>query len=153
MLSLLYSPTLTSMVVVIAKSCLTLVTPWTIACQAPLSMGFSRQEYWSELSFPSPGDLPDPGINPTSPALAGEFFTTEQPGKLIFSLNVHKVYLAIFSPLSVLQQGRKGCLSHPGSPRCSVLGTGRNPADVQLTPCMCKTKTLSIAVQHGECSE
>ena len=47
--------------------------PWTIACQAPLSMRFSRQEYWSELPFPSPGDLPDPGIEPKSlmsPALA-----------------------------------------------------------------------------------
>ena len=50
-------------------------TPWTVARQAPLSMGFSRQEYWSGLPFPSPGDLPDPGIEPTSPALAGGFFT------------------------------------------------------------------------------
>ena len=48
----------------VAKLCLTLVTPWTIACQAPLSIGFSRQEYWSELPFPSPEDLPDPGIEP-----------------------------------------------------------------------------------------
>ena len=46
-----------------------LVTPWTVARQAPLSMGFSRQEYWSELPFPSSGDLPDPGIEPASPAL------------------------------------------------------------------------------------
>ena len=52
-----------------AKSCLTLVTPGTIACQAPLSMGFPRQEYWSGLPFPSPGDLPYPGIELTSPAL------------------------------------------------------------------------------------
>ena len=55
------------------------VTPWTIACQAPLSMGFSRQEYWSKLPFPPPGDLPDPGTEPMSlmsPALAGGFFTT-----------------------------------------------------------------------------
>ena len=43
------------------------VTPWTLACQAPLSMGFPRQEYWNGLSFPPPGDLPNPGINPTSP--------------------------------------------------------------------------------------
>ena len=50
----------------VAQSCLTLVTPWTAARQAPLSMGFSRQEYWSGLPFPSPGDLPDPGIKPTS---------------------------------------------------------------------------------------
>ena len=55
------------------------VTPWTVAYQAPLFMGFSRQEYWIGLLFPSPGDLPNPGIEPmslTSPALAGEFFTT-----------------------------------------------------------------------------
>ena len=43
------------------------VTPWTVACQAPLSMGFSRQKYWSGLPFPSPGDLPDSGIEPKSP--------------------------------------------------------------------------------------
>ena len=49
--------------------------------QAPLSMGFPRQEYWSTLPFPSPEDLPDPGIKPTSPALAGRFFITESPGK------------------------------------------------------------------------
>ena len=49
---------------------------WTVACQAPLSMGFPRQEYWSGLSFLPPGDLPDPGIEPASPALAGRFFTT-----------------------------------------------------------------------------
>ena len=52
-------------------------SPWAVAHQAPLSMGFSRQEYQSELPFPSPGDLHNPGIEPTSPALAGGFFTTE----------------------------------------------------------------------------
>ena len=51
----------------VTKLCPTLVTPWTVACQAPLSMGFSRQEYWSELPCPSPGDLPNPGIEPASP--------------------------------------------------------------------------------------
>ena len=53
----------------------------TVALQAPLSMGFPRQEYWSGLPFPSSGDLPNPGIEPMSPALAGVFFTTEPPGK------------------------------------------------------------------------
>ena len=48
------------------------VTPWTLACQAPLSMGFSMQEYWGGLPFPSPGDLPNPGIKPRSPALQTE---------------------------------------------------------------------------------
>ena len=57
------------------------VTPWTVDWQAPLSMGFPRQEYWSGLPFPSPGDLSDPGIEPVSPALAGGFITTELPGK------------------------------------------------------------------------
>ena len=60
------------------------VTLWTVACQAPLSMGFSRQEYWSELPCPPPKDLPDPGIETTcltSPALAGRFFITAPPGK------------------------------------------------------------------------
>ena len=55
------------------------VTLWTVAHQAPLSMGFSRQEYWSELPCPPPGDLPDPGIEPVSlmsPGLEGRFFTT-----------------------------------------------------------------------------
>ena len=61
-------------------------TPWTVARQASLSMGFSRQAYWSGLPHPSPGDLPDPGIeprSPVSPVLAGKFFTTESPGKSI----------------------------------------------------------------------
>ena len=58
------------------------VPPWTIACQAPLSMEFRRQEYWSGLPFLSPEDLPNPGIKPTSPALAGGFFSAEPPGKV-----------------------------------------------------------------------
>ena len=64
------------------------MTPWTVAHLAPLSMGFSRQEYWSELPFPTPGVLSDPRIepaSPVSPALAGGLFTTVQPGKPIFS--------------------------------------------------------------------
>ena len=59
---------------------------WTVAHQASLSMGFLRQEYWSGLLFPSPGDLPDPGIEPSSPALAGVLFTTELPGRPFFKL-------------------------------------------------------------------
>ena len=63
-------------------SCVRLfVTPWTIAYQAPLSMGFSRQEYWSGLPFPSPGDLSDPGIEPRFPALEADALTSEPPGK------------------------------------------------------------------------
>ena len=68
---------LTVSVSVCTQSCL-FATPWTVARQAPLSMGFSRQEYWSGLPFPPPGDLPNPGIEPTSPALQ-RVFTTEPP--------------------------------------------------------------------------
>ena len=67
----------------VAKSCLTLATPWTVALQAPLSIGFSRQEYWRGLPFPPPGDLPDPEIEPlslASPTLAGVFSNTVPPG-------------------------------------------------------------------------
>ena len=55
--------------------------PWTVAYQAPPSMGFSRQEYWSGLPFPSPGDLPDPGIKPMSPSLQGGSLPAEPAGK------------------------------------------------------------------------
>ena len=65
-------------------SCVPLfVIPWTVAHWAPVSMEFSRQEYWSGLPFPSPGDLPNPGFKPTCPTLAGGFFTTEPPEKPI----------------------------------------------------------------------
>ena len=84
-------------------------TPWTVARQTPLSMEFSRQEYWNGLSFPSLGDLPNTGIKPTSPALAGRFFTTESPGKPNCSLVLRKdsfqnvnVTSFIFSPQSKL---------------------------------------------------
>ena len=78
----------------VTQLCLTLCDPWTVACQAPLSVGFCRQEYWSGLPFPPPGDLPEPGIEPASSALAGKFFTTEPPGKLkccitLFYMDLH----------------------------------------------------------------
>ena len=57
------------------------VTPWAVACQAPLSTGFSKQEYWSGLPVPSPGDLPDPGIEPKSPTLQADSLLSEPPGK------------------------------------------------------------------------
>ena len=56
-------------------------TPWTVVYQAPPSMGFSREEYWSGLPFPSPVDLPDPGIEPESPVLQADALTSEPPGK------------------------------------------------------------------------
>ena len=56
-------------------------TPWTVAYQAPPSMGFSRQKYWSGLPFPSPGDLPDPGMEPRSPTFQADTLTSEPTGK------------------------------------------------------------------------
>ena len=74
---------LTSHVCMLSQSCLTLCNPWTVGCQAPLSLAFSRQEYWCRLPFLIPGDLSHPGTESASPmssALAGGFFTTEPPG-------------------------------------------------------------------------
>ena len=65
---------------VVAKSCLTLATPQTVACQVLLSMGFSRQEYWNGLQFPSPGDLPDPGIEPVSSVLQADSLPLSHQG-------------------------------------------------------------------------
>ena len=73
---LLKQPSEDSSSSLVAKSCLTLVTLWTVASQAPLTMGFSRQEYWSGLPFPSPGDLPNPGIKPRSPRLQADSLPT-----------------------------------------------------------------------------
>ena len=119
------------------------VTPWTVAHQAPLSMGFSRQKYWSRLPFPPPGVLPDPGIEAASlvsPALAGRFFTTEPPGKplgpsesesesrsvMSDSLQLRELYSPWTSPgqntevgsLSLLQWIFPTQGSNPGLPHC-----------------------------------
>ena len=67
--------------VLVAQACLTLMTPWIVAHQAPLTMEFSRQEYWSGLPFPSPGDLPNPGIESRSPALQADSLPSEPPRK------------------------------------------------------------------------
>ena len=77
--------------VLVTKSCLTLATPWTVACQAPLSMGFSRQGYWSGLPFPLPGDLTHPGIEPRSPTLHTDFYQLSykgSPPKFIRALKI-----------------------------------------------------------------
>ena len=89
-------------------------TPWTLACQIPLSLEFSRQEYWSGQSFPSPGDLPDPGIKPRSPALQADPLLSEPPGNceiFVFfclayfsqhnALKVHLISLNIMSSRSI----------------------------------------------------
>ena len=82
-------------------------TPWTVALQAPLFMGFLRQESWSRLLFPSPGDLPDPGMEPASPALAGRFFTTKSPGKPDWILEESITCLFIHSLLNFRHWNRK----------------------------------------------
>ena len=72
------------------KSCRLFATPWIIAHQASPSMGFSRQEYWSGLPFPSPGDLPNPGIKPRSPALQADALTSEPPQITLHGKQVNK---------------------------------------------------------------
>ena len=90
------------------------MTLWTVALLAPLSVGFSRQEYWSRLPFSPPGDLPHPRTEPMSPESAGRFFTTGSPGKLKYS------YLTMLSPVFL-----EPCL-HPGSYEFSRLIPGAN---------------------------
>ena len=65
-------------------------TPWTVAYQAPPSMGFSRQEYWNGLPFPSPGDLPDSGIEPGSPAFQADALASQPPGNPKSTSNIHR---------------------------------------------------------------
>ena len=70
-------------------------TPWTVTYQAPPSMGFSRQEYWSGLPFPSPGDLPDPGIEPGSPALQADFLLSKPPANSVVKLLTNTSFFVI----------------------------------------------------------
>ena len=74
-----------AVVVLVTQSCPTLCNPWTVAHQASLSMEFSRQEYWSGLPFPSPEDLPNPGIEPGSPALQADSLVSEPQGRSLGS--------------------------------------------------------------------
>ena len=86
------------------------MTPGTVACQAPLSMGFFRQEFWSELPFPSPGDLPDPGIESRSPALQVDSLPSEppeKPSKFMFLIKREPLDKAIFKEGRCLMQKHK----------------------------------------------
>ena len=83
-------------------------TPWTVTYQAPPSMGFSRQEYWSGLPFPSPGHLPDPGIEPGSPTLQANALTSEPPGKPIIETCILSYVTQITSPGSMHETGCSG---------------------------------------------
>ena len=99
------------------------VTPWTVTYQGPPSMGFSRQEYWSGFPFPSPGDLPHPGIQPGSAALQADALPSEPPGK------PHELYSPWNSPgqntgvesLSLLQEIFPTQGSNPGLPPCRLI--------------------------------
>ena len=75
------SPCILILILIATQSCPTLCNPWTVACQAPVSMEFSRQEYWSGLPFSSPGDLPHPGIKPRSPVLQADSLPSEPLGE------------------------------------------------------------------------
>ena len=100
----------------VTKSCLTLCNPMYVAHQAPLSMGFLRQEYWSGLSFPSPGDLPDPGIESRSCALADGFFTTEplESPQIIMLDTVNTVCVSIISEQNWGKNTEAAALFHLG---------------------------------------
>ena len=100
------------------------VTPWTVAHQAPLSMGFSRQEQWSGLSFPSPGDLPDLGIKPRSPALQADALTSEPTGKPI-QIYIYTHYVYIFTYIhsnTIKEQARWRKERRVGTPEERVEG-------------------------------
>ena len=106
-----------------AQLCLTLGTPWTVAHQTPPSMGFSRQEDWSGVSFPTPGHLPDRGIEPTSPALAGGFSTTEPLGTWlpIAFRNVYHFQLEGFGKRATCTE-TETCRAHIGSTHQNAKG-------------------------------
>ena len=101
----------------VAKSCLALATPWTVVCQAPLSMGFSRQEYWSGLPFTSSGDLPNPGTEPVSPAWQMDSLPMNHQGINVMNTElclVTQSYPTLFNPM--------GC-NLPGSSSHGILQT------------------------------
>ena len=110
----------------VTKLCLTLATPWTVAHQAPLFRELWKQEYWRGLPFPSPGDLPNPGIETASPALAGRFFATEPLGKQyiiipILLMETQNIQPALGEPVPVLALG-------PQCPSVSVLPAAKGTA-------------------------
>ena len=111
----------------VAKLCPTLVTPWTVPWQAPLSMGFSWQEHWSGLPFPSQGDLPKPGIEPWSPALQADSLPTELQGSPCLSLGIPQKSLEV-----VLLKGEAAWTIN--SYQISV-DNARTPEAFRATPC------------------
>ena len=119
------------------------VTPWTAAHQAPPSMRFSRQEYWSGLPFPSPGDLPAPGIEPRAPALQADVLTSEPPGKPIY------IYVKLLGlNLERMEKVIKGrsCRGNAGCGERDVLATlgNREISLWFLTLCIRKFRDLEL---------
>ena len=102
-------------------------TLWTAAHQAPLPMGFSRQEYWSGVPFSSPGDLPNPGIEPRSPALQADALLSEPPGKpFICSMGLDKCIMTYTLYPSSLYQSIFTALKSPLCSACSSLLSSRH---------------------------
>ena len=114
---------------------------WTVVIQAPLSVRFSRQEYWSGFPFPSPGDLPDSGTEPVSPALAGRFFTTKPPGKPFPWLYLSKDNFFLTSILTYTEKYFVASLNLSGA----LEGFG---AVLHLTASRSLLETFSVLTQH-----
>ena len=138
----------------VTKSRPTLVTPWTVAYQAPLSMGFFRQEYWSGLPFLYPGDLPDPGIRPRSPALAGGFFTAEPPGKV--RLGIKRLFKGLILILGNQETTAEFTLSSTYSPaflrrvRSVVCGEGNSFLDHPCPHAVKQELSFNINIIAGQ---
>ena len=125
--------------------CCCLVAQWrpilfqvlTVACQAPLSMGFPRQEYWNGLQFSSPGDLPDPGIEFMSPALAGGFLTTKPPGKPNEMYTSVKMWYHLRTPLQKIwnshQQTILYSLHAPWTFACAIFYIQSQDSSINIT--------------------
>ena len=120
------------------------VTPWTVACQAPLSMGFSRQEYQSGLPCPPPGDLPDPGIKPASllsPDLAGGFFTTRATWKAPSIWAALPNSISIFSRFCACRIRYSGSLRGHMCPSARPWGTTEDQRVLRGQPGSCPAAT------------
>ena len=132
-------------------------TPWTLAYQTPQSMEFSRQEYWSGLPFPSPGDLPNPGIEPRSPALQADALLSEPPGKPDSSLGGLKSWVKSVSPVFTFQGRFKACASseHHVAQMMTYWGRAGMWSFVHAQDCQCAAvrgsalPAVSIAVVPG----
>ena len=122
--------------------CLTLATPWTVACQLPLSMGFSRQEYWSGLPFLSPGDFTDPEIEPGTPACRQILYQLSFEGSPLINIWDYPVYKKHFAWLQ-----SPSAVAHTLSVECAPLWIWINPL---LTYHFVSHWILSAAMRHQE---